>query len=204
MIISQHEQRTPEWHQERLALPTASRFNEIITPGGKLTKPEKRENYLYELLGEYETKRPSERFVSWKMKRASEREPLAKLDYQLFTGNELQEVGLCYKDEQKMFGSSPDGLVNPNGGFETKDAEAHIQVRRRIQGWRDWEDHYPQCQGGMLVCSRDWWDLQSWCEGTVPIIKRIWRDDGFIKTLEEELKKFCDELYRLIRKSKEV
>jgi len=200
MIISPYPQRSKEWFQERLALPTASEFKKIVTTKGKPS--ESAPKYLYELVGEYQTKRPAERFVSHKMKKAAEREPQAREMYSLVTGNEVQEVGICYKDEQKRFGASPDGLVDPDGGFETKDAEPHIQVMRVIEKWNGME-YWTQCQGGMLVCNRKWWDLQSYCEGMEPIIIRFWRNEEFIKKLEEELIKFCDELYRLIRKIKE-
>ena len=199
MIISPHPQRSKEWFQERLALPTASEFEKIVTTKGKPS--ESATKYLYELVGEYQTKRNTERFVSPKMRRAAEREPEAREMYQLITGNEVQEVGLCWKDEQKRFGASPDGLVDSEGGFETKDAEPHIQVMRFIEKWNGME-HWTQCQGGMLVCGRKWWDLQSYCEGMEPIIIRIWRNEEFIKKLEVELINFSDRLFSLIRKIK--
>lgn len=201
MIVSPHPQRSPEWHQERLALPTASEFNKIITTKGKPSESAKK--YLYELVGEYKTGRAAERFVSWKMQKAAEREPEAREMYELVTGYEVKEVGLCYKDEQKRFGASPDGHVDPDGGFETKDAEPHIQVMRFLEGWSGM-DHWIQCQGGMMVCDRKWWDLQSYCEGMEPIIIRFWRNEGFIKKLEAELIKFSDRLFSLIRRIKEV
>ena len=68
MIISPYAQRTPEWHKERLGLPTASCFEKIITTTGQISK--QREKYLYELTGETLSGRPTERFVTNKMKAA--------------------------------------------------------------------------------------------------------------------------------------
>ena len=199
MIISPHEQRSPEWLEERLGLPTASCFELIVDTKGNRSKSA--EKYMLELAGEAITRRQAERFVSWKMLKAAEREPDARNFYQLCTGNEVREVGLCYLNEHKMFGASPDGLIDPDGGFETKDAEPHIQITRLLKGWSR-ADHFQQCQGGMLVCERSWWDLQSYCEGMDPVNIHYERDEPFIKKLEVELEKFSFELALIIKKLK--
>lgn len=201
MIISPNPQRSAEWYQERLGLPTASEFHKIVTTTGKPSI--QRKKYLYELAGEIRTGRPAYRYVSKKMLEAIEREPDARLLYELVTGFEVKEVGLCYKDGYKMFGASPDGLIDPDGGFETKDAEPHIQVERIDTNWNGME-HFQQVQGGMFICERKWWDLQSYCEDMEPIIIRFHRDDNFIKALETELIKFCNELVMLIKKIKKA
>lgn len=203
MIISPHEQRSPEWFQERLGLPTASMFAEIITTKGKPTTGNRRQKYLDELAGEVLSGRNTVRFANKKMRDASEREPDARLLYEIVTEANIQEVGLCYLDEQKKYGASPDGLINPKGGFETKDAEPHVQVMRRRTGWTGME-HFQQIQGGMYVCEREWWDLQSYCEGMQPIIIRFWRDDVWIEKLKIELDKFCLELIMTVKKLKEI
>jgi len=201
MIVSPHPQRSIQWLDEHLGLPTASCFKKIITTRGKPS--ESADKFIDELAGEYITKRHTKRFVSMKMKLASEREPDARSLYSLMTRNEVEEVGLCYKDEHKKFGASPDGLIEPGGGFETKDAEPHIQIMRRRTKWNGME-HFQQVQGCLYVCEREWWDLQSYCEDMIPIIIRFYRDEKFIRALEEILSKFCDDLYMRIRKEKEA
>lgn len=199
MIVSPHAQRSPEWRIERLALPTASKFPEIVTTKGKPTSEERRLKYLDKLVGEYVTKRQHEWYSSKKMKEKAEREGESRELYELRNGVEVRQVGLCWKDEQKMFGASPDGLVDPNGGFETKDADPNVQVRRIRTGWNGM-DHFQQCQGGMYICDREWWDLQSYCRGMRPIVIRFYRDEAFLKKLEAELMKFCFELAMTIKK----
>jgi len=204
MIISPYGQRTPEWHKERLGLPTASCFKEIITSTGKPTKKERRNRYLRELAGEAKTGRPARRFVTQLMKEKSEREELSLLHYELTHYEECRRVGICYKDalKWKMFGASPDLLIEPDGGLETKDAEPHIQIERMENGWNGKADHYQQVQGCMYVCDRKWWILRSFCEGMEPIDIRYERDDVFIESLENELEKFCLDLAMLIKKLK--
>jgi len=204
MIISPYEQRSPEWHQERLGLPTASCFKKIITSTGKPTTGNRRDKYLRELAGEKKTGRPAQRFVSALMKKKSEREELSLLDYEITHYEECRRVGLCYKDELKMFGASPDLLIEPDGGLETKDAEPHIQIERMENGWNGKAEHYHQIQGCMYVCDRKWWILRSFCEGMEPIDIKYERDEVFIKALEIELDKFCSDLGRKIRELRGV
>lgn len=190
MIVSPHEQRSPAWFKERLGLPTASMFSEIITTKGKPTAETRSQKYIDELASEIFTGRNTVRFTNQKMRNASEREPDARALYEVVTNYDVQEVGLCWIDEQKKYGASPDGLVNLDGGFETKDAEPHVQIMRMRTKWNGME-HFHQCQGGMYVCNRKWWDLQSYCEGMQPIIIRFWRDDVWMSKLKIELDKFC-------------
>ena len=201
MIISPHPQGTQEWLDEHLGLPTASCLKKIVTTTGKPSASAGK--FIYELTGEHITRRQTKRFVSMKMKMALQREPKARRAYMEKTGNLVYEVGLCYKDEQKMFGASPDGLIDPDGGLEIKDAEPHIQIDRRRTQWSGME-HFHQIQGCMYVCDREWWHLFSYCEGLEPIIIRFKRNDNFIKSLKKELKDFCDKLYMEIRKEKEA
>lgn len=201
MIISPHKQGSPEWIKERLGLPTASKFAEIITTKGNPTSEDRRIKYLDKLAGEYVTGRQHEWYVSKKMLEKAEREEDSVLLYEFTHDVEIQRVGLCWKDEQKMFGASPDGLIDPDGGFETKDADPNVQVMRRRTNWKGM-DCYQQCQGGMFICKRKWWILQSYCEGMAPIIIRFERNEEFVQALKNELNKFCLELAVLIKKLK--
>jgi len=197
VIISPHEQGTSKWHSERLGLPTASRYSEIVTTKGERSKSS--EKYLIELFDEIISRRPADRFVSYKMRGALEREPKARNLYRLKTGYDVQEVGLCYKDEQKKYGASPDGLIGEDGGLEIKDAEPHIQYNRQREGW-SMAEHFQQIQGGMFICGRQWWDRMSYCENMEPIIHRYERDEAFIAALEKELDAFCLDLAMMVRR----
>jgi len=203
MIISQHEQRSIGWMQERIGLPTASKFAEIITTKGMPTADSKRTKFMEELAGEIITGRPTKRYVSAPMKAGTEKEDDARLLYEIIKGVDVQTVGLCYKDEQKLFGASPDGLIDPNGGFETKNAEPATQIMRFRTSWNGME-HFQQVQGCIFICEREWWDLQSYCEKMHPIIIRFYRNEPFIKKLDQALNQFHEELMLLVRKLKGI
>ena len=55
MIISEHEQGTDEWMQERIGIPTASNFDKIFTTTLKPSSTSK--TYLNTLLAEWFVKR---------------------------------------------------------------------------------------------------------------------------------------------------
>ena len=197
MIISPHPQRSPEWHQERLGLPTASCFEKIVTVKGEPSK--QREKYLYELAGEILSGRPTDRYVTHKMQMAVEREPDARTLYELVHDVEVQEVGLCYRDRYKKYGCSPDGLIDEDGLLEIKDAEPHIQVMRLDKGWSK-ADHWQQIQGGLFVSKRKWCDLMSYCPEIEPLIIRFKTNKPFIEKLAYELGRFCKELSLIVEK----
>ncbi len=197
MIISPHEQGSEEWMCERLSLPTASCFKEIMTGSGQQSKS--RMKYMYRLAGERISGERHSGYYGKSMERGNEREEEARKFYELTNGVSVGQVGLCYMDEEKLFGASPDGLVGDDGGFETKDAAPHVQAERLDKGWTGAE-HKMQCMGNLLVSGRDWWDLQSYCRGMKPVVVRFERDEDFLRKLEIELRLFCNELDELVKK----
>lgn len=195
MIESIYPQRSDEWFQERLGLPSASHFGEIVTTQGKPSK--QRDKYMYELAGERLTGRRMERFVTQKMRGAVEREPQARAFFELYTGHTIRETGICYINDAKRFGASPDGLIDPDGGLELKDAEPHVQLERLHKGWSK-ADHFQQVQGCLWICERNWWNLMSYCDGLEPVIIPFERDEKFISILAVEVEQFCNELEQLV------
>jgi hypothetical protein len=197
VIIVDCQQNTPQWDKVRLGIPTASEFDRIITT--TRTRSKEREKYLYELAGEKITGKRKKKYKNDAMDRGHEREDESRKTYEFITGNEVNLVGFCFFDEKKDFGCSPDGLIGEDGGFETKDTEPHIQLKRLDIGWSGME-HFQQVQGGLLVTGRKWWDLVSYSRGIQPIIVRFERDEDFIKKLQIELILFSNDLNTIVKK----
>lgn len=192
-------QNSPEWHTVKIGVPSASNFHKILSPKGKVS--DQRKKYMYELAGEIISKRSSENYVSWRMEKAKEMEAESRMVYEMRNEVDVRQVGFVFKDERRMYGCSPDGLIDPNGGFETKDANFSIQIERLLAGEMV-DEHIPQVQGCLLACEREWWDFQSYCNGLEPLTIRNYRDEKYIKTLSEELERFCFELAGVIKKLK--
>ncbi|MCP5006900.1 MAG: YqaJ viral recombinase family protein [Planctomycetes bacterium] len=198
MIIENMSQNTTEWDNIRLGIPTASAFKNIITSKGeRATNPRKK--YLYKLAGEKVSGEKSDGYYGSSMAKGHKREDESRELYSYINEIEVEQVGFCFFDEKKEFGCSPDGLVLENGGFETKNAESHVQVERIDKGWST-SQHFQQIQGSLLVTGREWWDLVSYSRGLKPIIIRFERDEKFIRILHAELRIFLRDLNNLIER----
>jgi len=201
MIIIDCEQGTPEWDACRLGIPTASNFGKILTAIGKMSA--QRQDYMYDLAGEAVSGRHEETFTSFRMQQGSEKESESRMVYEMENEIEVRQVGFVYKDERRMFGCSPDGLIDPDGGFESKDAKFTVQIKRLFDG-KMVTEHIPQVQGCLYVCERDWWHFRSYCSGLPSLDIRCERDEKYISRLSEELEKFCYELAIKIKELKEM
>jgi putative phage-type endonuclease len=183
MIILDVIQGTQEWHDARSGIPTSSEFSKIITPTGR--RSGSLEGYAMSLAvemisGEHDF------FENYWMKRGKKLEPMARAKYEWETGNTVKEVGLCYKDEKKLFSCSPDGLVDDDGGAEIKclkpEAHADILLTDKMP-----KTYYPQVQGSLYVTERDYWDFVSYCPGMKLFVQRIYPDIDYIEKLESLL-----------------
>ena len=201
--ITDIEQGTHEWHFLRLGKPTASEFSRIITSTGSHSKSA--EGYMDELVYERITGLRAKTFDNFDTKRGKINEPEARALFELIYGVEVRQVTFCYQDERKLWGCSPDGLIDPYAGFETKDANPAKQINRLKYGWKSWKiDHYAQVQGNIMVTGRSKWYLQSHCPGLKPIIIEVERDDKFCAALKVELESFCQELDELEKRIREI
>jgi len=197
LIISEHKQNTPEWIAERLGCPSASEFKRIVTAKG--VRSESRGKYINELASEIIT---GERAASYKnkaMDQGHEREQENIDLYKFRNGCEITQVGFCWKDENKLYGASPDALVNDDGLMEAKNSNGAQQIDRILHGWTAAE-HHRQAMGQMLVTGRKWCDVVSYCRGMKTVTVRFERDEKFLEILEFELIMFNDELMELVDK----
>lgn len=197
MIISKTPQGTPEWRQERAGIPTSSSFDMIVTTQGKPSK--QRQKYLYVLAAERITGAKEEHYQSVAMQSGIALEAEARAMYELITGNEVKEVGVCFPDERKLCGSSPDGLVDPNGALEIKCPLSHTHVDYLIKGTLP-TDYFAQVQGQLFVTGRKYVDFFSYYPGLNPLLIRVEPDTVFIKALQIELEIFCRELDEITKK----
>jgi len=129
MKILDLEQGTTEWLQARLGCPSGSGFSKIITSSG--TPSSSAETYINQLIAECITGEST--FVQkteW-MERGNELEPIARMNYELETDNEVTEVGFCMHDTLKC-GVSPDGLVGDALSIYGKE---HFRQSIRLKSW---------------------------------------------------------------------
>ena len=189
------EQRSPEWYAARLGKATASRFSDIMarTRSGYAAS---RKNYMAELVTERLTNTVPENYTSAAMVWGLENEPLARLEYELATDNEVTETGFWLHDTFPA-GASPDGLVNDDGLIEIKvpNTATHIET---LQTKKVPRQYVAQVQGQLWITDRQWCDFISFDprlpQNAQMIIVRVQRDNEYIRELEEELTQFLDEV----------
>ena len=195
-------QRSPEWFAQRWGLATASKFNDILakTKSGYAAT---RKNYMAQLLIERLTPPPTED-NGWKneaMIFGIDNEPVARLAYELETGNTVVEA-FFEKHETLQAGASPDGYIGDDGLLEIKvpNLATHLETLRN----QDIPKQYiAQVQGQLWITGREWCDFVSYTpylENDAQLfIKRVPRDRKFIHELEAEVKLFLIELNKEVQ-----
>lgn len=202
MIIETFKQRSQEWFSARAGIPTASKFSKIVTSTGKRSDQQKA--YLLQLAGESILGIPEESYTSYDMGRGTELEPEAVLLYELITGNTVNTVGMCYRDNNKLYSCSPDGLIDgKEKGLEIKCPKLSTHVGYLL-GKKLPTDYFQQVHGSMHVTDFPEWDFMSYYPGMPPLIITVYRDMKFDKLLHEELVLFSEKLNEIKKQIQEI
>lgn len=195
MHILDCQQGTEEWHAARLAIPTASQFDRIVTASGK---PSGQANaYLAELLAEHISGQRKEIRTTDDMQRGIDREPQARARYELETGNDVIEVGGIWLDDSKTVMCSPDGIIpSLKRGIEIKSPRLETHIRYCLEGVLP-SEYVLQVQGGLWISGYESWDFISFCPEyhSQPIlILTVARDEKIISALDKHIRAFSKTL----------
>lgn len=188
------QQGSDAWIQARCGLPTASRFDSIITPKGAPSKSAER--YLYTLLSERCLGHPVTEHMTMWMARGSELEQDAIRYYHLQTDLDTEPVGLVINDTRTI-AASPDRLVGESGLLEVKVPAEWQHLSFLLNSGSVFEYCKIQALGQLWVCEREFVDIMSYCPALPPAIVRIERDEAFIKLLSAAVTAFSDTLEQL-------
>jgi len=199
IILDSIVQGSQEWFVEKLGKPSASNASKILTNDGKPSK--QRDGYLYELAAEIITGQRVESYQNDNMIAGQDREQESRTYYELMNNVEVQQVGVIYKDKDKKFLCSPDGVVNMEYGLELKNVLPKTQIKYLLDGGLPAE-YFGQVNFSLYVTGFKFWDFLSYAPGLKPLLIRVLPDEKFIKTLEIELNKFCEELETIVEKIK--
>jgi putative phage-type endonuclease len=197
IIIDTIEQGTPEWLALKAGKPSTSNFDKIIKNDGKPSKQSTK--YAYQLLGEKLLGYIPETYTNRAMERGNELEAEAREFYQFTNDVEVNQVAVVYKDEEKDFLASPDGLVGNDGLVEIKCPLLPTHIEYLLKNELP-AKYFQQVQGQLFVTDRKWVDFISYYPSIKPLIVRVERDEKFIQLLEVELSLFCKELKELEKK----
>lgn len=195
MIIHEVKQGSPEWLELRAGIPTASSFDDILTPTGKPCTGERTERYMFTLLAERIMGCPTIEHVSTWMDRGSQMEAEAVNFYEFQTDVETVKVGFVTNDTGTV-GASPDRFVGDDGLLEIKVPKESTHVGYLIKKAVD-QKYYPQAQGQLWVTGRRFADILSYHPLMPTALVRVERDEKYIESLAAAVTAFSQQLESL-------
>lgn len=201
-------QGSDEWRQARLGKVTASRIADL-TAKIKNGWGASRANYMAELLVERLTGIPTEGYTNGAMQWGTATEPEARMEYELRTGNPVDQVGFALHPTIAMAGCSPDGQIDDDGLVEIKcpNSATHIETLLERPPCVPAKYH-KQIQFQLACTGRQWCDYVSY-DPRLPepmrlFIHRLHRDNFQIRELESCATEFLDELERKLADLEEI
>ena len=185
-------QRTPEWIEIKRGKMSASNAETIIANGKGL------ETYIYNLMAEYYSSAEKENYINADMQRGIDLEPEARLEFEFYTGLDVQEVGFIEYNE--FIGVSPDGLIGDGGLIEIKCPNDSIYFKLLLSN-NIKPEYIAQMQMQLYVTDRQYCYFVSYNPNFEKslYIKKINRDEEMI----EKLKKGLERGTQLIKEIKE-
>lgn len=187
------EQGTPEWHQARCGIVTASTFSDVLAGGKGIT----RTKLLYSVAAERITGQAT---PSWSGNAHSERghalEPEIRALYEATSPEDVTQVGFIRRGR---IGCSPDACVGEDGGLEIKTKLPHLQIEALEKGTLP-SDHVAQVQGILLVTGWKFCDFRSYWPGLPQLKVRVYRDLDYLSRLSTELARFHNDVDAIVAK----
>jgi len=202
MKIIPVQQNSLEWLQARAGIPTASEFDNLVTPEFKIRTGEMPKTYLAQKVAEFWTGGAISGFMSIDMEFGKILEEEALPFYEFEFSEKIQRVGLVTTDDGKI-GCSPDGLIGEDCGIEIKCPNADTHVKYLLNGEVP-AQYLPQIHGGMLVTGRTSWKFMSYRRRFPAVIKLIERDDKAQSVLNQALADFLGKFDAAIKKLAEL
>jgi putative phage-type endonuclease len=188
-VFDKVEQGSPQWHDLRRGLVTASTVGKLITPTLKVASNDVSRGLTATLVAERITGYTEDTPMTSDMWRGVDSEPIAR---DIYSGHYQQavEVGFMRRDEDGWsLGYSPDGLVGVDGLIEIKAPRAKTHLNTILRG--EVPDHYmAQLQAGLLVTGRDWCDFVSYCGGMPLWVQRVSPQDDWFEAIEAACRQF--------------
>jgi hypothetical protein len=191
MKIIDCAQYSEEWYQARLGIPTASRFDSIVTPV-KWEASESQDGYIADLLAEWWCGHSFDTVSTAPMQRGSDMEYEAVQAFEFLTGLKTDKVGFMMNDEG-TFGASPDRICEDGSLLEIKCLLPGNHMKMLLDKQPE-RKRFPQIFGQLLVSGAKLNRLFFY-HPEIPYLQiEIARDEEKISKLEIELNSFCKRL----------
>jgi hypothetical protein len=194
-------QGSDTWFEVRKGIPTASRFDRILTPK-KMKLSGQVDGLIAELIGEkfsLITPENVEHYTNRAMRWGEECEAEARRWYSLEVDEDVVQVGFCLTDDGR-FGCSPDALVGKPGGLELKCPTPKVQVEYLLAGVLP-DEYMAQVHGNLIVTEREWWDFVSYSPGLPPFRVRV-VPNSYTRELRVGLEMFWEKFQEALARGK--
>lgn len=154
------DQGTQEWLHERLGCLTASCMADVlaVTKSGPSAS---RKNYLAQLVAERLTGAAQSSFTSPAMAWGTEQEPFARAEYEIRTGNFVDQCGFVKHPTIEWCGASPDGTIGDDGLIEIKCPNTATHIEYLLCG-KPPTKYRPQMLLQLACTQRRWCDFVSY------------------------------------------
>lgn len=183
------EQKTDEWLRMHLGRPTASGFDQIMTPKFEARTGQMPKSYLMEKLAEKAQNLPPPGFSSFYTEQGQMLENDAFMAFSLASERQrLTHCGFVIGDDERC-GCSPDGLIGDDDGLEIKCPSPKVHMGYLLGGKLP-DDYAPQVHGSLYVTGRKQWNFFSYCRKMKPFHLVVKRDEAIMAKIAECLAKF--------------
>ena len=190
MKIFTMQQGSDEWLSIRSRWPTASEFDQLVSPAKlKVREGKTIASYVACKLAERWLGSPLQSFSTGNMDQGTVRETEAWPWYALEYGKDLTRPGFIVSDDG-LCGCSPDGIVEAEGfGLEIKCPDADTHVAYLLAGVVP-SEYVMQVQGSMLVTGYKSWTFLSYHPRFPQLVIDVPRDETVIQALRDGLDTF--------------
>lgn len=197
LITLDCEQGSEEWLAARLGIPTGTGIKNIVSNSGQ--RSASWVNYLAELVAE-SIEGAKESVKTAAMERGNQLEPLARMEYEFETGNDVVQVGGVYLNADKELMISPDGLIpSLRKGLEIKCPRMKTHIKYLLEGGVP-SEYVIQVQSALWVTGYESWDFVSYCpeyQKQPFYLCTVQRDEILMKAFDKYIPEFLTALRAL-------
>lgn len=201
------EQGSDAWFAQRIGLVTASRLNDVMATLKSGGEAATRKNYRAQIIAERLTGTKADSFTNTAMQWGTDNEPIARANYEVLRGVDVDQVGFVTHPSLAMTGASPDGLIGDDGLIEIKCPNTATHIDYLLAGVVP-SEYKNQMLWQMECTGRKWCDFVSF-DPRMPdelqlFIVKFDRDDDKLNELRNGVIKFLDEASETVEKLKEL
>lgn len=210
-IIRDVIQGSPDWMALRIGRIGGSRVSDLLTEGRSGAESLTRRKYKNEIIRERLTGLKLNTFKTPAMQRGIDLEPLARAWYEVKHNVFVDQVAIVKHPIIQDAQCSPDGIIFADKPYliEIKVPSPENHLDNILTGGKQLEQYYDQAMW-QLACmpEMEFCDLISF-DPEMPdhlkgFVKRIYRDDEYIKTMEDKVILFLQEVETTITNLKEI